>query len=119
MLVQIAHMLSSLDLDDVLHQTVKLTTEVVGATKGSIFLLDEQGRELQRFLAAREEMDPETKRRVSYKVMEDGLAGWVIATRQSAIVDDTAQDKRWVRLDDDLRVRAALCVPFFVAGAVR
>ncbi len=119
MLVQIAQSLSSLDLDEVLHQTVKLTTEVVGATKGSFLLLDEHGRALQRFLAAREEMDPETKRRVSYKVMEDGLAGWVIANRQSAIVDDTAQDRRWIRLDDELRVRAALCVPFFVEGNVR
>ncbi len=117
-LVQIAQLIATLDLDQVLLQTVKLTTEVVGATKGSFFLLDEQGRTLQRFIAARD-IDPHMKQVVSHRVLEDGLAGWTLSNKQAAIIDDTAEDERWVVLDDELRVRSALCVPFFVDGQVR
>src|SRR5436190_5953070 len=108
-LVQVAQLIATLDLDEVLQQTLKLTTEVVGAQKGSFFLLDEQGRTLQRFIAARD-MDSERKQEVSLRVLEHGLAGWAIANKQAAIIFDTATDERWVVLDDELRVRSAICV---------
>lgn len=117
-LVQIAQLIATLDLDQVLLQTVKLTTEVVSATKGSFFLLDEQGRTLQRFIAARD-IDAHVKQMVSHRVLEGGLAGWTLANKQAAIIEDTAKDKRWIVLDDEFRVRSALCVPFFVDGQVR
>ncbi|MCC7447521.1 MAG: GAF domain-containing protein [Anaerolineae bacterium] len=117
-LVQVAQLVTTLDLDQVLAQTLKLTTDVVGATKGSFFLLDDQGRTLQRFIAARD-MDAHSKQVVSHRILEGGLAGWVFNNKQAALVDDTAKDDRWLLLDDDLRVRSALCVPFFVEGQVR
>ncbi len=117
-LVHVAQLIATLDLDEVLSQTVRLTTEVVGATKGSFFLLDEQGRSLQRFIAARD-IDVHKKQEVSHRVLEDGLAGWAFANKQAVLVDDTATDERWLRLDDELRVRSAICVPFFVGDQVR
>src|SRR5713226_6343356 len=117
-LVQVAQLIATLDLDEVLLQTLKLTTESVGASKGSVFLLDEQGGTLQRFIAARD-MDPHKKSVVSHQVLDRGLAGWVIEHKQAVIVDDTAVDPRWLMLDDSLRVRSALCVPFLVKEQVR
>ena len=117
-LVQIAQLIATLDLDEVLQETIRLTTEVVGANKGSFFLLDEQGHTLQRFIASRD-IDPRDKNAVSHIVLEGGLAGWVLANKQAALLDDTAQDPRWVNLDDEGRVRSAICVPFFVDDQVR
>src|SRR3954452_454954 len=107
-LVQVAQLITTLDLDQVLLHTLKLTTEVVGAQEGSFFLLDEQGRTLQRFIAARD-MDPQRKQVVSHRVLEDGLAGWAIVNKQAALILDTASDDRWIVLDDELRVRSAIC----------
>ncbi|PJF33221.1 MAG: hypothetical protein CUN49_19110, partial [Candidatus Thermofonsia Clade 1 bacterium] len=39
MLVQIARLLATLDLDEVLRQTITLTTQTVGAARGTFFLL--------------------------------------------------------------------------------
>jgi PAS domain S-box-containing protein len=121
MLVQIAQLLSTLDLDAVLGQILKLTTDTVGAARGSFFLLDEEGLSLQRFIAARN-LPPERKETVSQHVLQHGLAGWVKQNRQSALVEDTRTDPRWLTLPDDKerhRVRSAICVPFFVRDELR
>jgi PAS domain S-box-containing protein len=121
MLVQIAQLLSTLDLDTVLGQILKLTTDTVGATRGSFFLLDEEGRSLQRFIAARN-LPPEKKETVSQHVLKHGLAGWVKQNRKSALVEDTHTDTRWLTLPDDKerhRVRSAICVPFIVRDELR
>lgn len=39
MLVQIARLLATLDLDEVLWQTIDLTTKTVGAARGTFFLV--------------------------------------------------------------------------------
>jgi two-component system, OmpR family, phosphate regulon sensor histidine kinase PhoR len=103
-----------------MYHTLKLTTDVVGAAKGSLLLLDAQGRTLQRWITARD-MDERTQMLVARRVLEGGLAGWVVAHKQAALILDTLTDARWVKLegDDLLRVRSAICVPFFVDGAVR
>lgn len=121
MLVQIARLLATLDLDEVLWQTIDLTTKTVGAARGTFFLWDEQGEGLQRFISA-QHYDPEMQEAVSRRVLEHGLAGWVMLHRQSALIEDTLSDPRWVVLDAEkelMRVRSVLCVPFFVEGALR
>jgi PAS domain S-box-containing protein len=121
MLVQIAELLSTLDLDQVLTQIIGLTTDTTGAARGSFFLLDEEGLSLQRFIAARN-LPSESKAVVSRYVLERGLAGWVITNRRSALVTDTRADDRWITLEDDTeqsRVRSAICVPFFVNDSLR
>ncbi len=121
MLLQIARLLTTLDLDDVLQQTIQLTTQTVGAARGTFFLLDEQGESLQRFISA-QAYDAETREIVSRRVLEQGLAGWVMANQQSALIEDTLTDPRWVVLDAEkerARVRSVLCVPFFVEGELR
>lgn len=122
-LVRVSSLLSTLDLDRVLNEVVRLTTEVVGASKGSFFLLDESGEAggtvaLQRFLAARN-YDPEMKQYVSARVLTEGLAHWVLTEKDAAVVEDTLTDPRWVTLEGEtLGARSALCVPFFFEDQV-
>src|SRR5258708_10469492 len=88
-LVQVAQLIATLDLDEVLMQTLELTTEVVGASKGSFFLLDEETGELQRFIAARD-MDAEKRTIVTHSVLQSRLAGWVFQNKREALIHDTA-----------------------------
>src|SRR5579859_6034077 len=69
-LVKVSQMLSTLDLDTVLSSVVGLTTEVVGASRGTFFLFDEQGGKLslQRFLPGRN-YNPDAKEYVSERVL--------------------------------------------------
>ena len=115
-LVEISQMLSTLDLDVVLSHVVSLTTEVVGASRGTFFLFDESSGKvtLQRFLAARN-YDPETKEYVSLRVLNEGLAGWVYQHGRAEIIGDTFTDARWVTFPGETEIaRSILCVPFQV-----
>jgi signal transduction histidine kinase len=113
-LVRVSSLLSTLDIDRVLSEVVRLTAEVVGATKGSFFLLNDRGRglSLQRFLSDRN-YNPDEKQYISDRILTEGLAGWVIENREATIVQDTLTDPRWLTMDEKtLGARSALCLPF-------
>lgn len=111
-LVRVAELINIVDLDFVLAQTMQLTTEVSGASKGSFFLLDENLQPIQRFITQRN-MPPEMSRQVAREVVEKGLAGWCVRHRKGAAVEDVSQDERWYVFADDKQddVRSALCMP--------
>ncbi|NJL93899.1 MAG: GAF domain-containing protein [Anaerolineae bacterium] len=119
-LVQVAQLVNTIDLDYVLAAMLQITTESVGARKGSFFLLDPQGMPIQRFLTQRN-LPPEVSREVARDVAEKGLAGWCIRHQMSAIVTDILQDERWYFFPDDAQsdVRSALCVPVFYEGTAQ
>ncbi len=102
---------SSLNLDDVLGKVLSLTIKMLGASKGSIFLLDNLGRVVRRILA-RADLPPEDSRQVVAKVMDIGLAGWVYKHKKPTLITDTDLDPRWVTFPDDATTpRSALSVP--------
>jgi len=114
-LVQVAQLIHVVDLDYVLSHTLQLMTNVSGANKGSLFLLDSQQKPFQRFLTQRH-MSPEITRQVARDVVEKGLAGWCIEHKKGDVVDDIETDARWHVFPDDEQkdVRSALCVPLFL-----
>lgn len=117
-LARVAELLTSLDLDDVLSNTLHLLTETVDAERGSFFLLDDEGRTTQRFITRRN-LPPEHSYKVVGRVLEEGLAGWVYRHQQATIVHDTQHDERWVIFpDDESPMRSALCVPFVIDGRI-
>jgi PAS domain S-box-containing protein len=119
-LVRVSSLLSTLDIDRVLNEVVRLTAEYVDATKGSFFLINDQGRglSLQRFLSERN-YDPDTKQYVSERVLKEGLAAWVMENRDATVVEDTNTDPRWLTMDARTQgARSALCVPFMVEDKV-
>ncbi len=102
---------TSLDLTEVLGRVLRLTVDATGASRGSLFLLDEEGR-VTRQILARPNQSPEILRRNINMVMEHGLAGWVYRHQYGALAADTTKDERWVRLPDDAEVTgSALVVP--------
>jgi K+-sensing histidine kinase KdpD len=102
---------STLEPDVVLGKVLGLTVESVGASVGSIFLLDEKGL-VVRSILARGNLPPEVRYPTVATVMSQGFAGWVYQHRRADLVKDTELDDRWyVFPDDTLVVRSAIAAP--------
>ncbi len=102
----------------ILQRILGLTVSGLGATSGSLLILDEDRSVVEAALAyagsvRRAHGLEDTVRR--------GLAGWVIDNRQPALVSSTLDDPRWLptawEKDEQVR-RSAACVPLMVRGRV-
>ncbi|TEU10474.1 MAG: GAF domain-containing sensor histidine kinase [Anaerolineales bacterium] len=103
---------SSLDPDKVLSDILALTIPSVGATSGSIVVLDESGQARRHTLIREGWVTPVTEQVVA-QVLDKGLAGWVVRHKEGTIVFDTIDDERWLTLTDDhLVTRSAIAVPW-------
>jgi len=86
---------SSLDLDWVLNHALALAATTVGATNGSIMLVDLASGSLKyRAALGLSKPLPPGGELTPFKPGV-GLAGWVLQERQAVIVDDVTQDARW------------------------
>jgi PAS domain S-box-containing protein len=118
-LFRIASELStSLDLDRVLNRALELVVGAAGATHGSILLVDPQTDVLVARAVLGGDYIPSRGKPTPFRRGE-GLAGWAIVQRQSAIVPDIYADARWVEHDARVRkYRSALVVPLSVSDDV-
>lgn len=91
---------TQLDLKQMMTSIISHTRVAVGATKGSILLLDDEGTVTQRFSVSHGE-EPRVLDSVSRQVMSHGLAGWLLRHNRVVVIEDTATDERWLRLPDD------------------
>lgn len=111
LLAEVSQLLTVTDLDDVLEQVINLSARAVGAEQVSMFLHHQYSDQWQRLLTSRE-LDQQQSVKIVHKVVEDGLAGWVVREKRGTIVADTLKDDRWHHFPDDpLKTRSALCVP--------
>ncbi len=119
-LLQVANLITTLDLDRVLTEVLHITIDVVGSQKGSIMLLDSEGKPYRRFILQRD-LPPEMSRITVSIVLRGGLAGWVAREKRGVVVPDVSQDERWLRLPDDDQddVQSVLCVPFLFEDQVQ
>lgn len=119
-LVHIAHLISTLDLNHVLTETLKHIAEVAEASKGSIVLLNRDLEPYQRYILQRN-LPPEVSYIVMSQVLEGGLAGWCVRERRGAIAANVEEDERWLMLPDDEQedVKSAMCVPFIFEDHVQ
>jgi signal transduction histidine kinase len=109
---------SSLELDEVLSKVLSLTAQSVEASRGSIFLLDDEGR-ITRSLLSRPSAPVEVKNHTLTEIMRDGLAGWVYTAQKADLIFDTEKDDRWYVLPEDTHVsRSAMAVPLIRRGKV-
>ena len=98
-------------LQATLQNALDVATHLTSAEFGSLFLLDSSGRVTHSILA-RGTTGPRSRRKIVGKVMDKGLAGWVVRHREAALVHDTMEDDRWLTLPDQpYRVRSVLVVP--------
>jgi PAS domain S-box-containing protein len=85
---------SALDLRLVLERVLKLSLENVSGESGSVIVLDEQGNPLDSIIVIKNKVIQETTDQLKFTI-DKGLAGWVLKNRESALISDTSQDKRW------------------------
>jgi glycosyltransferase involved in cell wall biosynthesis len=89
---------------------------LIGATSGSLLILDDAGQVAEGVLAYRNQIhSPNTPQVVD--VVERGLAGWVVEHRQAALIPSTANDARWLRRpweEPNPLPRSALSIPFML-----
>ncbi|HEX6386257.1 MAG TPA: adenylate/guanylate cyclase domain-containing protein [Anaerolineae bacterium] len=91
---------TQLDLEPMMAEIITQTQAAVGATKGNIMLLDEDGTVKSKFLI-RAGAELEISDRVAQEVMSRGLGGWLVSHNRGDIIEDIRKDERWFTLPDD------------------
>ncbi len=118
MLVMISRLLSSkLDLGELLTTVMQLATDVVGAERASLFLLDETTNELYFDVALGLEPDLPT---IRLKIGE-GIAGLCAKERKPIIINDTANDPRHsqkVDQESGFVTRSIMSCPMIMKGRI-
>jgi GAF domain-containing protein len=101
----------SLDEREVLTQALMLVLQATEAERGGIMLVEPNtGR-----LVFRTTMDRQKGSAATGLEGGQSLAGWVLASRQIALIADTAEDTRWqTRPESEVRGRSALAVPLLL-----
>ncbi len=109
---------SSLDLDRVLRDTIELTTVILDAEAATLFLLDPERNELVFAIPTGEKEEILREFRIP---VGQGIAGWVVQTGQSVLVNDVRRDPRFLRQVDSqtgFTTRNVLCVPLQYQGRI-
>jgi two-component system, NtrC family, sensor histidine kinase KinB len=106
-------LVSSLDLQTVLENVVNLSIQNLNAERGVLIVLDSQQRPAETVQVINSQRVANTMEQMK-QVVDQGLAGWVLRSRQAALIPDTSQDERWVRRPDDeanrTGAKSAICV---------
>lgn len=105
---------TALDLRTVLQRLLFAALNNVGGERGSIIVMDENGKPLDATIVYGKRFHEHTTQQLRDTV-ERGLAGWVVQNRKAALVADTSKDERWLRRPDDSADKSgskcAICVP--------
>jgi PAS domain S-box-containing protein len=108
---------AALDLHTVLERILFLSTSNVDAERGSVIVMDDHQQPVDAAIVIDGRLVTHTLEQLQL-TLEQGLAGWVVRHRQSALVRDTSLDARWLRRPDDATERSgaksAICVPIMV-----
>ena len=105
---------TALDLRTVLQRVLFEATQNIGGQRGSIVVLDDNGKPVDSTIVYGRRFHEDTTQQLRDTV-ERGLAGWVVRNRKPALIPDTSKDDRWLRRPDDAveqsGPKSALCVP--------
>jgi PAS domain S-box-containing protein len=108
---------TALDLRTILQRVVFLSMKTVGATRGSIIVLDNSGTPMESAIIAGGQVMDHTTQRLR-ATLDKGLAGWVAKTKEPALVTNTSKDRRWLqrRYEDQEEnlARSAVSAPLLV-----
>ena len=107
---------ADLEIDQILRLILAAARDSVGATAGSIILVDAAGRPTHSILL-RPSSNAET---IVQDVLRDGAAGWVIRNQQPLFIPATDADERWLVLSNEIRATgSAVVVPLRIQDQVR
>jgi PAS domain S-box-containing protein len=103
-------------LEATLQNALRVSAQLTGAMRGSLFLLNEAGQVTHSIRSEGEEMEQARVELVG-QVMRNGLAGWVRHYAVSALIADTETDDRWMPSPDvHYQARSVLAVPILHSG---
>jgi class 3 adenylate cyclase len=105
------------ELHDILRRALLTAVQLTGAQHATLLLLDEMGEQI-RYRVALDNGNLAPLELVAKPMMSKGLAGWVVRARQSALVQDTEQDGRWLPAPGLGDLRSALVTPLICMGQV-
>lgn len=91
-----------------------------GASSGTLILLDQKGNVFAGATVREGQVSSPPIEQLA-EISQHGLAGWVIKNRAPAIVQNTAQDERWLRRpwdSDTTNSRSAVSVPLAIEDRV-
>lgn len=91
---------TTLDLSTILERVLSLSLKTIGATSGSIIILDENENPVESAIIIQDQVIYHTNEQLR-STLDDGLAGWVVKNRDSVNIPDTSNDERWLRRPDD------------------
>jgi signal transduction histidine kinase len=118
-IVQLSSMInSSLDIIEVLDNSMHAVENLMNAEASSIFEIDFEKNELF-FRLARGESGNKVKQ-IRMK-MGEGIAGWVASSGETLLVPDTTTDKRFSKKVDDIsrfKTRSVIALPIRNKGAI-
>src|SRR3990172_7233066 len=109
-----------LNLRDMLRQVLQITLSNLKAISGSIVVLDENYRVIEGVLAYNGNVQVIPPQQFA-DIVERGLAGWVVANRESALIADTRNDPRWLPRAWEQQnggSRSVISVPLFSSDRV-
>ena len=106
-------MAASQTLDNALETLVEITTSTIGGERGTIFLNDENSKELYSRVA-------QGNFRREIRIMNTkGVAGWVFSHKEGAIIPNAYKDDRFdksVDMRTGYRTKSILCAPLKTVG---
>ena len=106
---------TALDLRTVLQRVLFEAIQNVGGERGSIVVLDDDGKAMDSTIVYGQRFREEDTTQQLQDTVEHGLAGWVVQNRKPALIPDTSRDKRWLRSPKATGSlspgKSALCVP--------
>jgi len=112
---------SALDLHIVLTRVLFAALNNVGGERGTIIVMDDNGRAIDSAIAYGNQLRESTTLQLR-ETVERGLAGWVVRKRQAVLVPDTSKDERWLRREDDAidrsGAKSAICAPLMAREKV-
>ncbi len=102
------------ELSVLLETICRETTILLAAETTSVLLLD---RHRERLLcSAAQGLTPKERGEIAFKSGE-GVAGWVIANAETALIPDTAEDPRFIAFVHQNRIiRSLLAIPLVIRG---
>ncbi len=107
---------STLELQDLLQETMVVAAQVLGAEASTLMLLDAETDDLV-FEITHGSTEQELRQ---YRMPKNkGIAGWVFSHNESVIANDPAADARFNRSVDQktgFQTRSILCVPMQIKG---
>jgi PAS domain S-box-containing protein len=114
----ISELSTSLDLEQVLNRSLQLINQIVDAGQISVLIARPGEKKLHRLASLGYAGNTALGGKTTPFNVDQGLAGWVISSRQAALIEDVLRDPRWILLTDSPQPqhRSCMAVPLMVGA---